>query len=385
MGFAILATSKVRTLQSNTGSCSVRSKTYDELAAELARLAPDAIVVVGTPPALAAKWQTTTIPIIMAPAADPLRSGLAASLSRPGGNVTGVSLYGSEIARISMLIPERLKWIAQHEDGESWLANLPKLVAELVEMWGLQLGAPWDGANVSYVAPAVRDTEHVVLKVQWPHDECIHEACALKVWDGAGAVRLLSHDAERHALLLERCLPGICLAADADIDPLAVLSNLLPRLWKPIGPPFRSLTEEAQDWAKTLHSDWVAAGQQCERKLINAAAEYLDQLSNSQGEQVLVHQDLHGENVLSAQREPWLVIDPKPLAAEREFSLAPIIRSFEFGHSQKEVIYRLDRLTAELGLDRERVRRWTIAQTVAWSFDSAYADRHYETARWLLE
>src|SRR5207248_545903 len=115
VGFAILATSKVRTLQSNTGSCSVRSKTYDELAAELARLAPDAIVVVGTPPALAAKWQTTTIPIIMAPAADPLRSGLAASLSRPGGNVTGVSLYGSEIARISMLIPERLKWIAQHE------------------------------------------------------------------------------------------------------------------------------------------------------------------------------------------------------------------------------------------------------------------------------
>jgi putative tryptophan/tyrosine transport system substrate-binding protein len=69
-----------------------QSKTYDELAAELARLAPDAIVVVGTPPALAAKRQTATIPIIMAPAADPLRSGLVASLSRPGGNVTGVSL-----------------------------------------------------------------------------------------------------------------------------------------------------------------------------------------------------------------------------------------------------------------------------------------------------
>jgi len=79
-----------------------QSKTYDELAAELARLAPDAIVVVGTPPALAAKRQTTTIPIIMAPAADPLRSGLVASLSRPGGNVTGVSLYGSEIARKRM-------------------------------------------------------------------------------------------------------------------------------------------------------------------------------------------------------------------------------------------------------------------------------------------
>jgi ABC-type uncharacterized transport system substrate-binding protein len=81
-----------------------QSKTFDELAAELVRLAPDAIVVVGTPPALAAKRHTTTIPIIMAPAADPLRTGLAASLARPGGNVTGVSLYGSELARKRMEI-----------------------------------------------------------------------------------------------------------------------------------------------------------------------------------------------------------------------------------------------------------------------------------------
>ena len=81
-----------------------QSKSYDELAAELARSAPDAMVVVGTPTALAAKRQTTTIPIIMGPAADPLRSGLVASLSSPGGNVTGVSLYGSEIARKRMEI-----------------------------------------------------------------------------------------------------------------------------------------------------------------------------------------------------------------------------------------------------------------------------------------
>jgi putative tryptophan/tyrosine transport system substrate-binding protein len=79
-----------------------QSKSYDELAAELARLAPDAIVVVGTPPALAAKRQTAIIPIIMAPAGDPLSTGLVASLSRPGGNVTGVSLYGSEITRKRM-------------------------------------------------------------------------------------------------------------------------------------------------------------------------------------------------------------------------------------------------------------------------------------------
>jgi streptomycin 6-kinase len=100
---------------------------------------------------------------------------------------------------------------------------------------------------------------------------------------------------------------------------------------------------------------------------------------------VLLHQDLHGENVLAAQREPWLVIDPKPLAGEREFGLAPIVRSFELGHSRRAVLRRLDRLTGELGLDRERTRGWTIAQTIAWSVGSDYHETHVETARWLLE
>jgi putative tryptophan/tyrosine transport system substrate-binding protein len=76
-----------------------QSKTYDELAAELVRLKPDAIVVVGTPTSLAAKRQTRTIPIIMAPAADPLRTGLVASLTHPGGNVTGMTMFGTELAR----------------------------------------------------------------------------------------------------------------------------------------------------------------------------------------------------------------------------------------------------------------------------------------------
>jgi streptomycin 6-kinase len=283
-----------------------------------------------------------------------------------------------------IVIPDRLKWLSQHKAGASWLADLPKLVSELTQAWGLQLGTPYDGAGVSFVAPAARDAKQFVLKVQWPHDECAHEADALRVWNGIGADRLLAHDPARHALLLERCVPGTQLAAAVGVDPLAVVIDLLPRLWRTVGAPFKPLTDEAKEWATDLHADWNAAGRRCERKLIDAAAEFLDHLPTTQGEQVLVHQDLHGDNILAAEREPWLVIDPKPLAAEREFSLAPIIRSFEFGHSKVQVVYRLDRLSAELRLDRSRVRQWAIAQTVAWSFDSAYADQHFETARWLL-
>src|SRR5690349_3545860 len=68
-----------------------------ELAADLVRLNVDLIVTTGEPPALAAKKATTTIPIVMANAEDPVGSGLVASLARPGGNVTGLSNLGTAL------------------------------------------------------------------------------------------------------------------------------------------------------------------------------------------------------------------------------------------------------------------------------------------------
>jgi putative ABC transport system substrate-binding protein len=78
---------------------------FDALAAELVALQPDAIVTVATPPVLAAKRATARIPIVMATAGDPVRLGVVASFARPGGNVTGVTLYGSELnaKRIELL------------------------------------------------------------------------------------------------------------------------------------------------------------------------------------------------------------------------------------------------------------------------------------------
>jgi putative tryptophan/tyrosine transport system substrate-binding protein len=68
-----------------------------EFAADLVRLKVDLIVVSGTPPALAAKKATTTIPIVMTNTSDPVGLGLVASLARPGGNVTGFSSLSPEV------------------------------------------------------------------------------------------------------------------------------------------------------------------------------------------------------------------------------------------------------------------------------------------------
>jgi streptomycin 6-kinase len=222
-----------------------------------------------------------------------------------------------------------------------------------------------------------------VLKIQWPHHESEHEAAALELLNADGAVRLVAHDPTRHALLLERCRPGTYLHEAGARPALRVLVDLLPRLWKPTGSPFRSLAEESEWW--TIRDEWDKTGRPFEEALVDAAETAFAELVPTQGEQVLLHQDLHPGNVLAAEREPWLVIDPKPLAGEREFGLAPIIRSFELGHSRNEVLYRLDLLTAELGLDRGRARGWAIGHTIAWSFGSRYQSRHVETARWLLQ
>lgn len=285
-----------------------------------------------------------------------------------------------------MEIPGGLRsYLGAIETGRAWLEGLPALVDQLANIWDLDVGDPFEGSNVSWVAPALHEGEHVVLKVQWPHDECKEEAAALRTWAGDGAVQLIASDPDRHALLLERCLPGTPLADDGDADALAVMIDLLPPLWKTVGPPFESLAHRSYLWNMLMVDRWNAADRPCERRLVDSALMYLDELPGSQGEQVLVNQDLHGDNVLAARRQPWLVIDPKPLVGEREFAVAPVVRSFEFGHSRDDVVGRLDRLCAELGLDRERARGWTIAQTMAWSFSSDYASRHYDTVRWLLD
>jgi streptomycin 6-kinase len=281
-------------------------------------------------------------------------------------------------------IPAKLARMRRTDRGRRWLAALPRLVEECAERWQLEIGEPFSGSQVSLVAPARFGSEDVVLKIQFPHRESDHEAEALSIWEGRGAVRLLDHDVERHALLLERCLPGTHLSRLGADASLAVLIELLPRLWVAAPDPVRSLADEAAWWARSLEERSAGAGGPFEPAVLELALDALRDLPASQGEQVLIHQDLHGDNVLAASREPWLAIDPKPISGEREFSIAPIVRSYELGHTEAAVVGRLDHLTSELGLDRDRARLWTIAQTVAWAFDG---DRvlpwHVRTATWL--
>ena len=284
-------------------------------------------------------------------------------------------------------LPRGLRWLLRRDDPQAWLDSLPEILQTCAETWDLSFGQPLYGGTTSLVVEArLANGTEAVLKVQYPDREVANEAAALIAWGGSGAVRLLDHDSKLHVLLLERCVPGMKLSmfggsADAVIDALV---DLVPRLWVAPRPPFDNLKDEAAFWVTRITNEWDTE-RPWDKRVRDAAIDALESLGPTQGEQVLLNQDLHGDNILSSDRAPWLVIDPKPLIGERDFSVAPIVRSYELGHTRAAVVHRLDRLTSDLGLDRERTRLWAIGQTLAWSRWSKYRWAYVQTVRWLMD
>jgi len=258
-----------------------------------------------------------------------------------------------------VLIPPRLQEEWRHE--REWLAALPRLAAECADLWDVRLEEPIDTPH-SLVVPA----GDAVLKLNAPsHVEADHEPDALALWNGNGAVRLLARDDARRALLLERCRPGTRLW-DTDADELHVVLPLLARLSLELDDPapFRLLADEADRWEEQLPRRWDEGGRPFDRTVLEQALDVfrtVDRAARS-----LANQDLHGGNVLAAEREPWLVIDPKPLVGEPELDGVGLLRNAAF---RGESLARWLAASVELGLDRDRLRAWGVAHALAWGYD----------------
>jgi streptomycin 6-kinase len=268
-----------------------------------------------------------------------------------------------------MRLPAGLERTWRHEP--EWLAALPELVSECEADWSLTLEEAIDTPH-SLVIPA----GDVVLKLNAPsHSEADNEADALAFWDGQGAVLLRARDDARRALLLERCLPGTELR-DSDVDETAVVAELLPRLQIAVERPhpFTLLADEADRWLEDLPRRYSAAGKPYEHSLLEAALDAYRTVDRSAA--WLVNQDLHGGNILRASREPWLVIDPKPLVGERELEATGLLRNADSVSRWLDVL-------GDLGFDRDRARAWGVAHNLAWAWDEreGWLAQHVEEVR----
>ena len=263
-------------------------------------------------------------------------------------------------------------------ERRAWLARLPMVLRELAERWSLRLGEPFQpGGRSAWVAPVVDAAgRDLVLKVGWWHDEAAHEADGLRAWSGHGAVRV--HDADvsgqTSALLLERCRPGTALAV-MEPEPAQddVIAELLRRLWitPPAGHPFRPLQEMCNAWASEFSQRLAASPGSCDPGMARTAVELLHTLPANADRAVLLCTDLHAGNVLAAEREPWLMIDPKPYVGDPAYD--PVQHLLNCDERLAEDPVRLaSRMADLLDVDRDRVIRWLLARCVQESLDQPW-------------
>lgn len=280
-------------------------------------------------------------------------------------------------------MPLHLVQAAQEQGFEEWLETLPTTISELESRWSIRAGPPFQpGGRTAWVAPVCGPTDvDLVIKVARRHDESLHEAGALRFWDGDGAVRLRAVEdlPEATGLLLERCRPGTTLAHRAELDQDIVIAELLGRLWRtpPPGHPFRPLEVMCNQWADWFALEAAAGRVTLDAGLAREGIALFRGLATSAKRVALLCTDLHAENVLSAVREPWLVIDPKPYVGDPTYDALQHMLNCEerLANDPRGLVMRMAEL---LGLDPERLLLWLFARCVQ---ESPNSERLADVAR----
>jgi len=265
------------------------------------------------------------------------------------------------------------------EEGRAWVAGLPALAAEFLHRWELQRDGAAGAGEASLVLPVLRKQgTRAVLKLQMPREETTAALIGLRTWNGEGMVRLLDHDPESSTMLLERLDAARTLTSIEDDDvAMGILAELQARLvCVPAPPGMRSLGEIATEMLEQVPEAVAALADPADRQLLRGWASAVAELVGEPGDRML-HWDLHYDNVLAAHREPWLAIDPEPLAGDPGFDLWPALDSrwddvVTKGDALRVVRRRFDLLTEVLGLDRARATGWTLGrllQNSLWAID----------------
>jgi streptomycin 6-kinase len=229
------------------------------------------------------------------------------------------------------------------------------------------------------VAPARdRRGRDAVLKLAWRHPEAAHEAEGLAALRGQGAVEVYAFehlgssaseggtDGDATVMLLERCRPGAELRGRPEVEQHPVVSSLLRSVWAvdlPDDHPFRPLSTMVDDWATRAETRLAADPRLLDAGIAREGLALLRDLSRNGPTEALLLTDLHAGNVLSAQRRPWLFIDPKPYVGDPHYDVVQHLLNCTASLVTDPI--RLLAQVADLaGLDAGRVRQWLFARCV---------------------
>ena len=252
-------------------------------------------------------------------------------------------------------------------EGQAWMAALPSLLGDLARQWDLAVtgGQARHGYN-AIVVPVRQRGRPLALKLNWPASQVQAEADALAAWQGRGAVELMAADIPRGALLLERLDASRSLASIPVADAAATAGALIrtlaiqaPGSWPSVPAAARQIAGAIEARQRSLHDPvpgpWVTLAAGLAADLARDPA------------RMLVHTDLHYDNVLACQRpgQPWAAIDPKAAAGAPERSVAELLwtRADELAGPQA-ITGLLDTVIHHGHLDRSGAIAWAFVRTI---------------------
>jgi streptomycin 6-kinase len=263
------------------------------------------------------------------------------------------------------------------ERGQEWLQELPVTISAFEERWSIRVLPHFKGLSYNFVAPVVcSDGTEAVLKLGVPNRELATEYEALRLYNGQGMVQLFAADIERGALLIERIRPGQMLCEMED-DALAtsIIASLLQQLWRPLpaGHPFPHMTDWGESLQRLRPTFHGSTGPFPAHLVAMAEQSYAEM--DPAADAILLHGDLHHYNILSAQRQPWLALDPKGLGGEPAYDIAQMLLNpmdIDAELHRQLIPRRIDQLASELGLDRQRLIQLGMTHAVLsgwWSYE----------------
>jgi streptomycin 6-kinase len=258
--------------------------------------------------------------------------------------------------------------------GEKWLDDLPQTLEKICVKWNLTLEDFFPNLSFNFVAKCFDNKgEKYVLKVGVPDEDSplLTEKRTLEAFDGKGAVKVLRYDEKLCAMLLERAIEGKTLSETCGEDYAKAVEIAIEVLKKlPRNPPDKTQFINLETWIDGLNRA-VKAGFAPEK--VSKAQAFFAELIEPFEKKILLHGDVHFDNILSARREPFLLIDPKGLIGEIGYEIAVFLNDLagwtEHLVNRKMILETaVKRFSVEFAVSSQNLRKWCFAFAVlsAW-------------------
>lgn len=248
--------------------------------------------------------------------------------------------------------------------GRKWLSDLSYMVSDLALRWHLLDLRPVDNLSYNYVLSGFQqEIRPIILKLGLDIRGLHTEGLALKAFKNNGAVKLL--DQANGALLLERAIPGHSLKQffpNHDDEAMIIASDVIRKLHHTPRSNIRDFPT-INNWLISLNSNHAMLGQYLPKAQI-----LRDELIKTMDTPILLHGDLHHDNILSDGNE-WKVIDPKGVIGEVAYDVGCFIRNPlkdlpNHPDCLRIIMNRVNGFSRQLHLDADRILKWCFIQSV---------------------